>query len=103
MLKVREGLNKLSNAFAAFQQDVSLFLLLDIVQHSMNVVSFSTYLIVQGLGFEQSLNFVLIFADAFIRTAILTFACGQPALEVVTTIKLYTTLKIIELNCRWKT
>ena len=89
MPRVREGLNQKSNAFAAFQQDVSLFLLLDIVQHSMNVVSFSTYLIVQSLNFENSLDCVLIFSATFIRTVILTFACGLPVLEVVTKITIY--------------
>lgn len=82
VIRVRETLSKLSNALETFQQDVSLFLLIDLTQQSMNVVSFSTYIIVKGLKIDHSDDFVLIFIDAFVRTVILTFACGQPALEV---------------------
>jgi hypothetical protein len=64
----------------------------------MNVVSFSTYLIVNGVGFDYTVDFVLIFSDAFVRTVILTFSSGQPALEVSTNYEIFFRLKKVLLQ-----
>jgi len=79
---VRECYSRLSDALATLQREVSLFLLLDVMQLTVNIVAFLAFIIVKGLHRNRSLTFLVIFLDAVIRIVVLTFSCGQVTEEV---------------------
>jgi hypothetical protein len=79
---VRECFSRLCDALNTLQKEVSLFLLLDVMQLTVNIIAFLAYIIVNGLHKNRSLTFLVIFVDAIIRVVVLTFSCGKVTEEV---------------------
>ncbi|CAB3359210.1 Hypothetical predicted protein [Cloeon dipterum] len=78
---VRMVFSTLSDALATFQKEVSLFLLFDVMQLTMNIVAFLAFIIVKGMEVNRSATFLIIFVDAVIRIVLLTAACGMATEE----------------------
>ena len=79
---VRECFSRLCDALNTLQKEVSLFLLLDVMQLTVNVIAFLAYVVINGLQKSRSLTFLVVFIDALIRIIVLTFSCGQVTKEV---------------------
>jgi hypothetical protein len=79
---VRECFSRLCDALNTLQKEVSLFLLLDVMQLTVNIIAFLSYIIILGLNQSRSLTFLVIFIDALIRIVVLTFSCGLVTEEV---------------------
>jgi len=82
ILGFRDCYSQISDALATLQKISSLFLLLDVMQLTINFVSFLSFIINKNLSTNLLIIYCVIFVDAIVRIAILTFACGQSSEEV---------------------